>query len=134
MRNKSLIFYLFSLAQILFLGHSIIPHQHVEPHSHNHTHNQNGHDHDHSNEGMEGISHFFFNFSHSENNNDFFGCISDFEIQKETSTLFSNGITSNLTFDPKIIVPQKSPPEHNHSYCFNIFLPPGLRGPPISVV
>lgn len=133
MRNKSIIFYLFSLAQILFLGHSIIPHQHVEPHFHHHNHDHNSHDHDHSGDEKGGIAHFFFDFSHSENENDFFGCFSGSNLEKETSTFYFNSLTSDLIFDHKIIVQQKAPPEHYLFYSFYIFLTSGLRGPPISI-
>lgn len=129
MRNKYLIIFLFTLAQTLFLGHSIIPHQHLEPHTHHHG-SHHHHDHDSPEDEENGLVHLFCEFNHAGNSTEFLGSFLGSNIEKTTPTIYfliQETVSQSIK---KSNLRQKTPPEHFHFYNFYIFLPSGLRGPP----
>lgn len=121
-----------TLAQLLFLGHSIIPHQHEEHHSHQHESHGN-HDHDDSHSDKGGFIHHFFDFNHADNSNDFLKKITRSTVEKENLPFISPTQESVFKTLSKFFIQQKAPPENCLFNSFYVFLPSGRRGPPNTI-
>ncbi len=122
-----------TLAQILFLGHSIIPHQHEDHNTHHHGSHEN-HDHEDSNKETSDFVNFFFDFNHAENSNDFLANCPGPSIKKVTPPFIFPIQESVFRALPKFYIQQKAPPENCLFNSFYVFLPSGLRGPPNTIV
>lgn len=131
MWNKKIIVFFFALAQILFLGHTIIPHQHVENHSQEQSHDHNSHD--HSDDTKSSLIHIFCEFSHADNVEDFIGHFYGTNFEKEPTPFQSINQVSVFDDIAKVFLQQKVPEENFNCLSFYIFLPSGLRGPPIPI-
>lgn len=132
MIQRFLIICIITLAQILFLGHSIIPHHHSN--HDNHHHQSGSHDHENDSEEENGLSHIFCEFSHADSSEEFFGHSNITSFSNQITLYLATATSCNFSFDSRILIDSNAPPENPLIYNFLIFLPSGLRAPPISFV
>jgi hypothetical protein len=138
MLKQYLSIFFLSLSTLMMLAHGIVPHQHFEGGSHHHQsnshHHHHDHGHDHDSNEENGLSHLFCEFSHADNSEVFIEH-SNFNTLSKQITLFLND-SHYLSFGlvSRILLESNVPTEKNLPYNFNIFLPSGLRAPPILFV
>jgi hypothetical protein len=135
MIKKYFTIFFLTVAQTLFLGHSIIPHQHDDHQNHFHEDSDFHHHGDSSdtNGNENGLFFLFCNFNHAENSTDLLENTNGSSVEKASKS-YKFHFFQPFSFKTlsKVIQRQKDPPQNVLFNNFYFSLPLALRGPPTS--